>query len=114
MLIITLVASEEIQTTPMVGFGVVTGLGGLISGIIYASFNSYTHTKSTRIECLFNMDFKHIMGEIPKNDFNKIDDFKITNVFENSKLQTVFKYDDNFIFGALDKDTSVYKLYKLD
>ena len=75
-IIVTLGASEEIQTGPMIGIGFGGALGGIITGIIYSSFNSYTHTKSTRIECLFNSDFEHVIGEIPLNNFNKIDKFK--------------------------------------
>lgn len=113
-LVVTLGASEQVQTAPAFSVAAGGAIGGIITGIIYSSYNSYTHTKSTRIECLFNSDLDHKIGEIPQNDFNKIDKFKTIYKLENAKLQTVFKYKDKLVLGTLDNKADIFKLYAFE
>jgi len=108
-IIITLGASEVVQSNN-IAIGVI--LGGAIGGAIFSSFNSYANTKSTRINCLFDKEFNHKKGEVPLNSFDKINNFIEDNKLKKHKLQTIFKYKDNYIWGALDKET--YRLYKFN
>lgn len=110
-IIITLGASE---TVPQINMITVGGgfIGGAIGGAILSSFNSYSKTRSTRINCLFDKDFNHKKGEIPLNAFDEINDFIKSKTFNNHKLQSLFKYKDRYIWGALDKST--YRLYRFN
>ncbi|CAM1340049.1 conserved hypothetical protein [Tenacibaculum amylolyticum] len=73
------------------------------------AYNSFSNTKSTRIEGVFNDNFEHIPNkEIPENVFDKINDSKTYN--ETAK--TVFRYKDFFIKGDYNTRTKIYHLKK--
>lgn len=95
------------------GFGAIP-IGGVGNATFFFNptmfaYNSFTSTKSTRIEGVFNNNFEHIPNkEIPENVFDKINDSKTYN--ETAK--TVFRYKDFFIKGDYDTRTRVYHLKK--
>jgi len=62
------------------------------------AYNTYANTKSTYIKGLFNNNFEHIKGEIEKNAFDKIKDFKKKN--KNQDEDVIFKYKNYYILGV--------------
>lgn len=108
--VVSLGTSEKVQET--VTFpGIV---GGAIGGALISMFNSYSKTKSTRIECLFDENFNHIQGEIPLNGFDKINAFLDEKGLNNVPMQTVFKYKDSYIWGSYNTTTKLYRFFKFD
>lgn len=110
--VITIGSSE-----PREAGGVVYFYGGGLPGaliaaagnmLITAAFESYSNTKSTRIECVFDEQFNHVLGEVPLNGFDKIKQYVESNNLSKAKLQTVFKYEDDYIFGYLNKTSNSY------
>jgi len=103
---ITLGGKKEIKRgggmmMPMGGFGMPIASAGAITVFFnptYSAFNSYTSTKSTHIKGLFDLNFKHLKGEVERNVFDKIYEFE-----ENERVanygETVFRYKDYFILG---------------
>ncbi len=101
---------EQRPAAPMMmgGFGGVGGVIGSVNANLFFNptmfaYNSFTNTKSTQIECLFDKDFNHIKGEIKENVFDKMKKYR-TN---SEKGSTVFKYKDFFImtdYNAFSKD----------
>ena len=73
-----------------------------------SAYGSYTSTKSTRIECLFDENFNHIKGEIKDNAFDKMDgyDSPVLNA------ETVFKYKGFYLKGSYSSVTKGYSLRK--
>lgn len=71
------------------------------------AYNSFSNTKSTRIDCKLDANFDHIKGEINKNAFDKIKDSK-----KGNRGETVFKYKDYYIFGYYKSLTKKYFLKK--
>jgi hypothetical protein len=65
---------------PMPGFGglPVAGFGSFSLAInpTQFAFNSYSNTKSIRIECLLDSKFNSIRGEVPENIFDKINTYE--------------------------------------
>lgn len=111
-IVLTLGASTEIQTNPYLA-GTFGAIGGVVSGALISSFNSYSKTKSTRIECLFDSEFNHLKGNIPNNNYDKIIDFKNNNFKSyDSSIETLFKNNNDYIFGVFNKETGLYSLYK--
>lgn len=110
--IITLGASETFENSQSY-FPINGGfIGGTISGALSSIFISYSRTKSTRIECLFDKGFNHISGDIPKNAFNRINDFQKENELENMPFQSLFKYEDDYIwsyYNSISKSVIFYK-----
>lgn len=95
------------------GFGTVGGIttGGVsffINPTMFA-YNSFTNTKSTRIEGLFNNAFEHIPNkEIPLNVFDKID----KSYTYSDVANTIFRYKDFFIKGDFKSRSNTYILTK--
>ena len=79
----------------------------------YFAYNSYTNTKSTYIECLFNTNFDHLEGEPKDNVFDKIHDFEEAQ-YISEKATTIFKYKDVFILGNLILEGNLYRLRKFN
>ncbi|MCP5063827.1 MAG: hypothetical protein GY936_15370 [Ignavibacteriae bacterium] len=112
--VVTLGASKEVasggfQPSAFGGF-----IGGAIGGALFSTFDSYNQSKfkSTRIECLFDENFNHIQGEIPKNGFDKINSFLEEKDLKNMPFQTVFRYNNDYIWGSYNKTSKIYRFYK--
>ena len=109
---------------PMMGMGAVGGMAmGGFGGIPIASsggitlffnptmgsYNSFTSTKSTEIQCLFDDNFEHIKDvEAPENIFDKIEKHEM----KNTSHETIFRYKDFFIKGAYNDSRKAYYLTK--
>lgn len=84
---------------------------GFIYNPTFNTYNSYIHTKSVFIKCLFNStNLEHDTDEISKNAFDKITDY----TGDLNVLETVFKYQDYFILGSYDKAQKKYSLIKFE
>lgn len=101
------------------GFMMGPGFGGIpIGGAGNVSFffnptmfayNSFSSTKSTRIEGVFNDNFEHSPEkEVPENIFDKID----KHPTKSEVAKTIFKYKDFFVKGGMDTKTKTYYLTK--
>lgn len=96
------------------------GFGGIPVGAIGGAtmffnptmfaYSSMNGTKSTQIDCLFDLNFENIEGEIPKNSFDKINDF-IDNSDSND-ITEVFKIDSATVLGTYSKSKRMYYFYK--
>ena len=110
---------EQRTAAPMMmgGFG---GIGGAIASVGSVNMNlffnptmfaytSFTNTKSTQIECLFDMNFEHIKdAEIPKNIFDNI-----KSTPKKSDIgYTIFKYKDFYIRSDYTPSDKTYHLRK--
>jgi hypothetical protein len=87
--------------TPMAGGMVGGAIGGVINvymSPMYYSYNSYSNTKSTFINCLFDTALNHKSGEFTDNAFDKIKTYE-DSIYDKLKLKTVFKYQDKYLFG---------------
>lgn len=120
--IITLGGNKEIASgapmmMPMGGFGGIpiatAGAFSMSFNPTFYAFSSYTTTKSTYIDCLFDADFNHIKGEIEYNAFDMIDEFLVKdNIPEIG--ETVFKYKDFYILGHYKIGDKSYHLTKFE
>lgn len=107
---------------PSGGVGFAPGFGGGMpittsSSAILVGFNptfygygGYTSTKSTYINCLFDENFEHQQGDIPKNVFDKINDFEDT--LKKPIAKNIFLHNNNIHFSYYDKNDKLYKLYR--
>ena len=110
---------EQRTAAPMMmgGFG---GIGGAIASVgsvnvnlffnpTMFAYNSFTNTKSTQIECLFDTNFDHIKdAEVPKNIFDKI-----KSTPKKSDIgYTIFKYKDFYIRSDYTPNNKTYHLRK--
>jgi len=102
------------------GFGTGIGFNGTLSNSssIWISFNptfyhyhSYTSTKSTYINCLFDQDFEHLTGDIKKNNYDRLYDFEDA-LDKKPKAVNIFIYKNNLHYGFFDVKKRVYELYK--
>ncbi|MBZ9652789.1 hypothetical protein [Psychroflexus montanilacus] len=102
----------------MPGFGAVP-MGAF--GAMTTSFNPtffaygvYSNTGSTRIECLFDQDLNHVEGEITKNVFDRIDDYKEVNE-RNIKVESITYFNNRVILGylSLREDRYLFKSFEL-
>ncbi|MFD0931789.1 hypothetical protein ACFQ0R_04165 [Psychroflexus salinarum] len=102
----------------MPGFGAVP-MGTF--GAMTVSFNPtfyayglYSNTGSTRIECLFDKEFNHSEGEIEKNVFDRIDDYKEVNE-RNIKVESITYFNNRVILGylSLREDRYLFKSFDL-
>lgn len=98
------------------------GFGGALGGAAIASFgavtmsfnptfmgyNSYTATKSTYINCLFDVDFEHIEGEIQDNRYDRLNDFE--NGLFRPKAINVFLHKNVLHYSYLDHSTQKYTI----
>ena len=107
--VLTIGSSEEIITQGQ--FAIMGGvLGGFVGGVLMASFNMYSKTKSTRVIGVFDSDYNHINGEVPLNGFDRINEY--TKSFKRIQLESIFKYGDNYIWGCFYKSTGAYRFLK--
>ncbi|MFC6877263.1 hypothetical protein ACFQZF_02680 [Flavobacterium myungsuense] len=108
---------------PMMGGGIPMGgfaLGGGFTGTMsfnpfMSAYNSYSYTKSTRIECLFDTSFNHVEGEISKNIFDKIHEHeKIIEVEKRYDLglnrKNVFRHNNRFYLSYIDERNKKYHI----
>jgi hypothetical protein len=98
----------------MGGFGMPIASFGAVSVFfnpVNFAYNSYSNTKSTIINCLFDDGFNHIKGDFPENEFDKIKEFEDVDRFRKrsgddefygagSNIETIFKYKGYFIKGT--------------
>ena len=117
--IITLGATKEIvqggPTFFIYGGGLAGAVaGGIITGIAnatYYHYNAYSYTKSARFQMVLDQDFQFVIdAEIPLNAFDNISEF--TQETPQTVLQTVFKFQDAFIWGALDAKNNKLNFFK--
>ena len=77
----------------------------------HGAYNLYSNTQSTYIKSLLNDSFKHLEGDIKSNAFDKVKDFEAGKV-KSKNLKTIFKYQDDFLFGEYFVETNQFKLRK--
>lgn len=78
--------------------GAIGGFGSVYMTPTFYSYGTYSNTKSTFINCLFDGSLNHKNGEFLDNAFDKIKTYE-DSVADQLKLKTVFKYKNNYIFG---------------
>ncbi len=85
------------------------GIAGVItSNILLNAYSGYSSTNSVYFNSLMAKDFKHLKGDIPQHAFDKMIDF--TKGLNKVKAPTVFKYKDNYIWGAFTPSAAFYRL----
>ncbi|KAA1246199.1 hypothetical protein [Aquimarina sp. RZ0] len=99
------------------GFGTVGTIGS--TGAFSVGFNptfygygGYSSTKSTYINCLFDVNFNHVKGDIPLNSFDRINDFEDT--LDDPFAVNLFRHHQQLHFGYFDRKDKTYKLYKFE
>lgn len=113
------IGSSEPKQQAQIGYYYTGGLvGGLIgvatTYLLTSSYNSYIRTKSTRIECLFDQDFNHVLGEVPLNGFDRIKKYVDAKNLEKAPLQSVFKPGNEYIFGYYNKVYNSYNYINIE
>ncbi|WP_299680261.1 hypothetical protein [uncultured Dokdonia sp.] len=117
--IITLGATKEISQGGPTFFVYGGGLAGaVVSGLItgianatYYQYNAYSYTKSARFLMVLDSDLQFIPNaEIPLNAFDEIGEF--TQETSPKVIQTVFKLNDFYVWGALDAKNSTLNFFK--
>lgn len=118
--IITLGASKEVATgggpTIFIYGGGLAGAvaGGIISGIAnatYYQYNAYSYTKSARFQMVLDASLQFVPdAEIPLNAFDNIKDF--TQDTPVTVIQTVFKLEDTYIWGAINSKNNKINFFK--
>ncbi len=107
---------EMYARVPAMTFGIAgsKGLGSVNSftSPTYYAYTGYTKSKSTYLRCLFNPYWTHIPGEVPKNAFDKIKDFSEEQV--NQKAETLFKFNNHYIYGYYNPASKKYLLRKFE
>lgn len=129
---------SEIERASGGGFAPMGGFGGIPMGSfgpLSVSFNptffaygGYSSSKSTRIDCLFDNNFKHVKGDISDNVFDRIKAFE--ELFNNNKKKTtegssnlnvekysgelelnnLFRHQGKLYFGYINTDDRNYHL----
>ncbi|AXT51690.1 hypothetical protein D1818_12885 [Aquimarina sp. BL5] len=120
---IVLGGTKEITTsngyTGINGFGGGFGMGGTVGGSTVAwigfnptfyNYSSYTTTKSTYINCLFDNNFDHIQGDIKKNGYDRLFEFE-DNLDIKTKAVNIFLHKDRLHYGFFDPNKRTYELY---
>lgn len=110
--VITLGCSETTTTSPFIAVygGAIGGMvAGITSSILTSSFLTYTKTKSTRIQCLFDDNLRSIEGEIPKNKFNIINTYKENKSDIKFNFESILKMNKTYVLGYFDENTLEYK-----
>tara|TARA_R110001632_G_scaffold19898_8_gene59858 strand:- start:10873 stop:12303 length:1431 start_codon:yes stop_codon:yes gene_type:complete len=97
----------------MGGFGMsFGGSGGGSVGMFYNptmfAYGSYTSSKSTIIDCLFDENFNHVKGKIEDNAFDKMKEYDSPV----KSAETVFKYKNFYLKGNYSSVTKGYSLRK--
>lgn len=76
----------------------------------HGSYFSYTDTKSTYFNAIFDMEYQHIKGKLKKNVFDTI------KTYQNSKkyisAEDVFFHNNSLYFGYFNQKGSTYNLVK--
>lgn len=108
--IVTLGASEPVNSGGLVVVGYF--VGGIVAVAVISAFEAYSETKSTRIVSVFDTNFNHLEGAVPRNGFDQIQDFLNENRFKTIDKQTIFKFQDTYIWGGYNWHTKHYRLYK--
>ena len=115
--VITLGSTKEVATGggfAPIGFGAfpvaTAGAVTVTFNPTFYAYGGYSSTKAVRIECLFDNDLNHLEGEISLNVFDVIDDHaeKLPSV----EVETVFKLDNQHIWGYYSKKANQYLLYQ--
>lgn len=107
--VISIGASEKVTEAHFAAIGFI--IGGIPVSAILSAFDTYSSSRSTKIDCLFDNDFNHIEGDIKPNKFDSINEFKRENKFKKMPLQSIFKYKDQYIWGFYSKQTGLYRYY---
>lgn len=110
---ITLGGYQEINTSgfsPVVSSPTMTSDGFISFNHTYNSYRTYTTTKSTFFNTILDSNFKHVKGDIEKNSFDKITDYKKDKPYITA--EDVFYYNDELYFGYFNLKESEYKLLK--
>ncbi|MEP0266802.1 hypothetical protein [Dokdonia sp.] len=117
--IITLGGTKEVAKggPPVYIYGAgLTGavIGGIMSGIAnatYYQYNAYTYTKSARFQMVLDESLNFVPDiEVPLNSFDNIKEF--TQDTPETVIQTVFKFSDTFIWGALNAKNNKINFFK--
>ncbi|WP_299102542.1 hypothetical protein [uncultured Winogradskyella sp.] len=112
--IVTLGCSETMTSSAFMTFygGALGGIVvGISSSILTTTFLTYTKTKSTRIECLFDKDMTSIQAKIPENNFDIISKFIESQPKTKFAFKSIFKTNNSFILGYFDADLALYKYF---
>lgn len=107
--IVTLGSSEPVASGNMILVGYL--VGGIVGAAIFSAFETYSETKSTRIQSLFDLNFNHLEGEVPKNGFDIIKDFINSNNLKHLQNQSVFKFKEDYVWGSYNRNSGYYRLY---
>lgn len=83
------------------------------------AYNSYSYTKSTRIECLFDKDFNHVEGEVENNIFDKIHEQEKRIEKEKSlaaglKLKNVYRHNNKYYLSYLNNLDKNYNIIEIE
>lgn len=117
---ITMGGLKKIQSggmaMPMGGFG---GIPIATAGAFTVTFNptfyaysSYSGSKSTRIECLFDASFNDVTGNVPENPFTKIKAY--AEDVHSPNAENVFKMNGAYIYGTYKDRGDIYELTKFE
>lgn len=74
------------------------------------AYQSYTTSKSIRIETLFDSDFNHIDGEVTPNIFDSIKQF--AEGLDKKQAENVIKYENCYLYGYYNNKEDKYQLVK--
>lgn len=91
--------------------GVAFGVGNMFFSPTFSAYNSYSTSKSTYIDCLFDENLEHISGAVEKNSFDKVYDYIDEN--PNIYAETLFLYNDSVLLGFPSSDNK-YVLRKFE
>ncbi|WP_103866527.1 hypothetical protein [Aquimarina sp. I32.4] len=99
------------------GFGAIGTVGNLNAISInfnptFYGYNGYRSNKSTYINCLFDHDFEHLQGDIPKNIYDKVNEFEDT--LKKPSAINIFLHNYKIHYGFFDKTDKMYKLYRFE
>ncbi|WP_299258593.1 hypothetical protein [uncultured Aquimarina sp.] len=95
----------------VVGSTIGSSTGALISfNPTFYNYSSYTTTKSTYINCLFDNNFDHIQGDIKKNGYDRLFEFE-DNLNIKTKAVNIFLHKDRLHYGFFDPKKRIYELY---
>lgn len=116
--IVTMGSKKEINRgggMMMPGFGFPVATAGAFTVVFnptYFAYGSYSSTKATRIECIFDEDFNHKEGNVPQNAFDLIKE--VADKFPKKDAENVFKLNNDYIWGFYNKKLNKYMTYKFE
>lgn len=100
----------------MPGFGIPFASIGAVTIFFnpaFFAFESYTLTKALTVDGLFDANFIHQQGEITKNVFDRIQEFKDEEKVPHAG-RTIFRLGDQYILGAYEGYTKKYSLWSFE